>query len=62
MLVFSITAGGWIIFSSWDRYDKNPIVVTVEKNWRDWFTPMIGGMICLIDRLNYGAAERFIRE
>jgi hypothetical protein len=60
LLVFSVAVSASVITSNWERYSANPILVSLEKDFRDWEFEFPAMTLCHADRVNESKAEKYI--
>ncbi|KAF6203336.1 hypothetical protein GE061_003754 [Apolygus lucorum] len=51
-----------LIYDSWNRYNSNPTVISLEKDFREWNHTFPAATVCFLDRLNETRAADFIME
>jgi hypothetical protein len=60
LLVFAVTLSASVITTNWERYSANPILVSLEKDFRDWEFEFPAMTLCHDDRVNKSKAEKYI--
>lgn len=58
----AVGAALWIIIRSYERYNANPIVITLEKNFRKWNVTFPASTICFVDKLDEEKAKNVIER
>ena len=61
-LVSSITGAWLLIGGSWRRFQDNPTVVSLEKDFRLWNTSFPSATMCFDRRLDDNKAQEVIAE
>ncbi|KAJ9590221.1 hypothetical protein L9F63_016671, partial [Diploptera punctata] len=51
-----------LVTGSWQRYQANPTVVSLQKNYRKWITPFPAFTMCYHENLNVTRAEKIIKK
>ncbi|XP_054286605.1 pickpocket protein 19-like [Macrosteles quadrilineatus] len=52
----------YLIVDNWQRYNANPTVLSLDKNFRSWRVPFPAATVCLFDRVNRTAATALINR
>lgn len=49
-----------LIDNNWRRYNENPTVIAIQKNYREWSVTFPAATFCFIDNLDVSRAKQFI--
>lgn len=62
--VFTVAAANamLLVLGSWERYNENPTVVSLEKDYREWNTLFPAITMCYLDSVNQTRAEEEIHK
>lgn len=62
--MFLVSIGGAIrlCLVNWERYIANPTVVSLEKDYKNWFNPFPGATGCFTIRVDEDTAIEYIKE
>ncbi|XP_073999286.1 sodium channel protein Nach-like isoform X2 [Rhodnius prolixus] len=62
MVLLSLSGAISLILNSWNRYNANPTVISLEKDYRDWKITFPAATACFLQRLNETAAVELIYD
>ncbi|XP_014243210.1 sodium channel protein Nach-like isoform X2 [Cimex lectularius] len=64
VVIVALSTGGAmsLILNSWNRYNANPTVISLEKDFRDWNLTFPASTACFLNRLNDTLADDYIYE
>lgn len=60
--VMAIYGAYTLIRNSWTRYNKNPTVITVQKDYRYWYLQFPSATFCYVDPVDTNLTEVYIKR
>ncbi|XP_039285709.1 uncharacterized protein LOC111044797 isoform X2 [Nilaparvata lugens] len=51
-----------MIYNSWNRFNTNPTVISIQKDYRTWKTAFPAATVCFANKLDVKLAERLIKK
>lgn len=51
-----------LMYGSWIRYNENPTVITVEKDYRQWYLQFPSATFCYVDPVDMNLAGNYIQR
>ncbi|XP_050533101.1 sodium channel protein Nach-like isoform X2 [Daktulosphaira vitifoliae] len=61
-VIMSVYGSIALMINSYERYNTNPTVITVEKNYRYWYIQFPSATFCYADPINKDLAKEYIKE
>jgi hypothetical protein len=52
----------FVVVGSWNRYDINPTVMSLEKDYRQWNTLFPAVTMCFLQNMNHTRADQEIKK
>lgn len=62
VFIASVYGASTLIANSWKRFNENPTVITIQKNYKEWNVTFPAATFCFIDNLDMEKARIFIKE
>lgn len=62
--MFFLAIGGAVslCLMNFQRYQANPTVVSLQKDYRNWYNPFPAATGCFTDRVNEELAQEYIKQ
>lgn len=58
--IMAICASYTLMHNSWIRYNENPTVITVQKDYRNWYLQFPSATFCYVDPVDTDFAKAYI--
>ncbi|XP_065209884.1 uncharacterized protein LOC135838178 [Planococcus citri] len=62
VFILSVYGASTLIANSWQRYNSNPTVIAIQKNYREWNITFPAATFCFLDNVDEQSAKNFINR
>lgn len=62
VFLLSVYGASTMIANSWQRYNANPTVIAIQKNYREWNITFPAATFCFLDNMDENLAKEFINK